>query len=160
MVVLTRSPQILGKNTQDSMKKLILNCLENQRNFSDNKSYLPHFLEEYCIVRISCGRQTGQTTAAVELAHNMFEHSAFISLNPILKNNAEHLYRQIYNKALHKTHFCTPLSLEKIYGHPIEAVFVDDVSQMSIETLNKIYSSGRRFLEAREGKPFVLVLVG
>lgn len=160
ILTVTRDRQLLGNQTQETMRNLILVCLENQKYFFSRQELLPRFLEEYCTVKIACGRQTGLTTAAVKLAHNMFEHSVFIASSTASKKYAEEIFKQIYDKALHRTHFCTPLSLEKEYGSPIEAVFVDDASMLSIATINEINSSCRRSLKANAERPFVLVLVG
>jgi len=159
VVSATRDLDSLSNNTQEAMKILILNCIENQKYFSLHQTRLPHFLEEYCIVRVGCGRQTGQTTAAIKLAHDMFKHSAFICANSSLEKQARNVFKQIFEKPSHKTYFCTPLSLAGIAGLPIEVVFVDNTSALTSEEIKNINSICRTFLNTDLEKPFVVVLI-
>lgn len=159
MLTLTRNTKSLGKHTLAAMKTLIANCLENQKHFSFFHSDPDSYLKEYCTVRIFCGRQTGHTTAALQIAHKLFDCALFVSPTSAQRDSAKHNLRSYLNGISDRVHFCLPATMQKIDGLPIGAVFVDSISFLSQEDLEKVYSHCLRFWEQNNRKSFVIVLM-
>lgn len=75
------------RRTKAALKSLIQNSLDSQTlNTKDRYGNGLAYLNAYCTVRMTGPRQSGHSTAMIQLARTMFEHPIFLYPNTSMAN--------------------------------------------------------------------------
>jgi len=139
-----------------ALKSLVQCCIQNQKDAKiEEKDFSVPILEEFCTVKLFCGRRSGLTTAAFK-SYQIFKNALFVSMYSVQADNHKNQKQQLGFDS--NIECCTIREMEKLHGIFFDGIFIDGASYLPDDYLNFIYRNSLRLMQ--KDTPFCIVLMG